>query len=267
MKKAPAKPADTKDWWREFFQPIAGEVMFGPKAGQTALEVSQVLKQTRAKPPLDVLDLACGTGRHSRDLAARGFAVTGLDYSKPYLDQARKAAKKGRLPVRFVHGDMRDLKPHFPANSFDVVVSLYNSFGYFDKRTDDFKMLRGVNRVLRPGGWFVVNTLNEGGVIKRLKKPISTGREPLADVFVIDEARYDRKTRRTICRWTIADARRRKSTVHRLNFTQNVYSHAELKRLLKRAGFTVVTTWGALAGGRFDPRTSWHQTIAARKRG
>jgi SAM-dependent methyltransferase len=162
---------------------------------------------------------------------------------------------------------MRDLKPHFPANSFDIVVSLFNSFGYFDKRTDDFRMLRAVNRVLRPGGWFVVNTLNEGGVLRRLNKPISTGREPLPIVFVFDEARYDRKTRRTICRWMIADARRRKAAVHRLSFAQNVYSHAELKRLLQRAGFTVVTTWGPLAGGRFDPKKSWHQTIAARKCG
>ena len=47
----------------------------------------------------------------------------------------------------------------------------------------------------------------------------------------------------------------------------NVYSHRELKVLLKRAGFTIVTTWGVLAGGRFDPRTSWHQSIAARKPG
>jgi ubiquinone/menaquinone biosynthesis C-methylase UbiE len=267
MQKTPAEPTGAKDWWRDFFQPITGEVMFESKAGTTEAEVARVLRRTKVRPPADLLDLACGTGRHSLALAERGFAVTGLDYSKPYLEQARKTAKKGPLPVGFVRGDMRDLKAHFPANSFDAVVSLFNSFGYFDKRADDFKVLREVYRVLRPGGWFVLNTLNEGGVLKRLKRPIAMGREPLPGVFAIDEARYDRKALRTICRWTIVDARRPKAAVHRLDFAQNVYSHAELKRLLRRAGFTVVTTWGVLAGGRFDPKTSWHQTIAARKRG
>jgi ubiquinone/menaquinone biosynthesis C-methylase UbiE len=267
MKKAAAKPSKTKDWWRDFFQPIAGEIMFAPKAGQAEIEVARVLRQTRVKPPLDVLDLACGTGRHSLVLAARGFAVTGLDYSKPYLSEARKAAKTAELAVQFVRGDMRNLKPHFAGNSFDLVVSLYNSFGYFDRRADDFRMLREVNRVLRPGGWFLVNTLNKGGVLKRLGKPISTGREPVQNVFVIDEARYDRKARQTVCRWTIADTRGTRPAVFRLSFRQNVYSHTELKNLLRRAGFTVEKTWGVLAGGRFDPRKSWHQTIAARKRG
>jgi len=242
-------------------------VMFGTKTGSTDAEIAQVLRKTRVRPPADVLDLACGIGRHSHQFAELGFAVTGLDYSEPYLQQARKAAKRAKLPIRFVQGDMRDLKPHFAPNSFDMVVSLFNSFGYFDKRADDLKMLRTVNRVLRPGGWFVVNTLNEGGVLKRLSKPISMGREPLANLFVIDEARYDRKARRTICRWTIADTRKRKAAVHRLDFAQNVYSHSELKRLLRQAGFTVVSSWGSLGGGRFDPKKSWHQTIAARKPG
>ena len=267
MRKTRPSPSTAKDWWQEFFQPITGEVMFGAKAGNTEAEIAQVLRRTRVKPPAELLDLACGIGRHSHQFAARGFAVTGLDYSEPYLRQARKAAKKDRLSVRFVQGDMRDLKPHFAPSSFDLVVSMFNSFGYFDHRADDFRMLRAVNRVLKPGGWFVINTLNQGGVLKRLKKPISMGREPLANVFVIDEARYDRKTRRTICRWTIADARGRNAAVYRLNFAQNVYSHAELKRLLRRAGFAVVTSWGTLAGGRFDPKKSWHQSIAARKRG
>src|SRR5262249_22826315 len=152
--------------------------------------------------------------------AGRGFAVTGLDYSKPYLRIARQAAKAAGLPIPFVQGDMRDLKPHFAANSFDLVVSMYNSFGYFDRRADDLRMLREVNRVLRPGGWFVVNTLNKAGVIKRLSKPISTGREPVPNVFVIDAARYDRKAAQTVCRWTIADTRGPKPAISRLSFTQ-----------------------------------------------
>jgi len=254
-----------KDWWRHFFQPLAGDVMFLPKAGISAKEVAQVLRQTRVKPPLAVLDLACGRGRHAILFARRGFAVTGLDYSRSYLTEARKAAKQARAPVRFVHGDMKNLAPLFPAASFGLVVSLYNSFGYFDRRDDDFTMLKEVHRVLQPGGLFVINTVNEGGVLKRIKTPVSRGEEPIANVIVLDAARYDRKLKKTICRWTIADFRQRKPALVRLGFEQNVYSHAQLKGLLKRAGFTVERTWGMLPGGAFDARTSWHQTIVARK--
>jgi ubiquinone/menaquinone biosynthesis C-methylase UbiE len=265
MKNLGGEPSHPKEWWRDFFQPITAEIMFGPKAGQTEQEVARVLTQTKAKAPLDVLDLACGTGRHAMVFAARGFSVTGLDYSRAYLREARNAAKEIRAAIRFVHGDMRDLRPHFAANSFGMVVSLFNSFGFFDRRRDDFKMLKAINRVLEPGGWLVINTLNEAGVARRLKKPISLGREPVPNVIMVDAAEYDRAARRTTCRWTIVDARRPKAAIFRKSFTQNVYSHAEMKNLLRPAGFTIEKTWGVLSGGRFDAGKSWHQTIAARK--
>ena len=160
---------------------------------------------------------------------------------------------------------MRDLKPHFAANTFDLAVCLFTSFGYFARRSDDLKTLRAVYRVLRPGGAFVVNTVNGAGVVKRLRSPISLGSEPLPNVFVIDQARYDARTRQTLTTWTIIDARRSRSRVIRKTFRVNVYSHAELKGLLTRAGFKIETAWGMLPGGRFDPRKTWHQTILARK--
>ncbi len=88
-------------------------------------------------------------------------------------------------------------------------MCLYTSFGYFARRSDDLKTLRAVYRVLRPGGAFVVNTVNGAGVVKRLRSPISLGSEPLPNVFVIDQARYDARTRQTLTTWTVIDARRR----------------------------------------------------------
>jgi ubiquinone/menaquinone biosynthesis C-methylase UbiE len=258
--------AALKDWWRDFFNPIVGEVLFLPKAQQSEIEVDQVLKQSQAKPPLNVLDLACGVGRHSLVFARRGFNVTGLDYSRPFLREARKAARKAGQKIRFVHGDMKDLKSYFAPNEFGLVVSLFNSFGYFGSRRDDFKMLKAIHRVLQPGGAFILNTLNGAGCARRLKKPVSFGYEQLPDVFMIDAPRYDVRKRQTFCKWTIIDARRAKVRIFRRSFRQNVYSHAELKRLLTTAGFRIKATWGVLAGGRFNRRESWQQTIVARKR-
>ncbi len=266
MKGLAGRQTALKDWWRDFFKPIVGEVLFIPKAGQSEIEVGQVIKRSKAQAPLNVLDLACGVGRHSVAFAKRGFKVTGLDYSKPFLREARRTARKAEQEIRFVHGNMKNLGSHFAASEFGLVVSLFNSFGYFGSRRDDFKMLKAVRRVLRPGGAFVINTLNRDGVARRLKTPISIGREPLPNVFMIDVARYDVRKRQTVCNWTIVDARRSKASIFRQSFRQNVYSHAELRRLLIAAGFCIETTWGMLPGGRFNRRESWHQTIVARKR-
>jgi len=253
-----------KDWWRGFFEPLVGEIMFAPKANVSKREVDEVSRRTKAKPPLKLLDLACGAGRHSLIFAKRGFDVTGVDYSKPFLREAKRKARVAGLKIRFVHGDMRKLGSRFPANNFGLVISLYNSFGYFDSRRDDAKMLHEVHRVLAPGGAFVINTINLAGAVKRLASPISAGREPLPNVFVIDAAKYDRRKRQIDAAWTIIDARRSKVKVLRKSFRQNIYSHAGLKRLLREAGFRTEAVWGMLPDKPFH-RTSWHQTIVARK--
>ena len=255
-----------KNWWRDFFDPVMGEVLFpSSKIAQSGGEVDQVVKQTKAKPPLDVLDLACGIGRHSVRFAARGFRVTGLDYSKPFLRAARRTAGAKGHHIKFVHGDMRRLNVPFAANTFDLAVCLYTSFGYFARRADDRKVLRAVYRVLRPGGAFVVNTINGAAAVKRLRSPTSLGSEPLPNVFMIDQARYDKRNRQTVTNWTIIDARGAKTRVARKSFRVNMYSHSELKKLLKTAGFRIETAWGMLQGGPFDPKKTWHQTIVARK--
>ena len=252
-------------WWRDFFEPLVGEVMFASKISSSNAEVERIIARAKAKPPMDVLDLACGIGRHSVCFAQRGFRVTGLDYSKPFLVQAQRTARAARQKVRFVQGDMRNVSAYFPASSFDLAVCLYTSFGYFARRADDQKVLRSVYRVLRPGGAFVVNTVNRAAAVKRLRSPISVGREPMPDVFMIDQARYDKQTRQTVTIWTIIDARRPKARIVRKSFRVNVYSHPELRRLLTKTGFKIETVWGMLPGGRFDPRKTWHQTILARK--
>jgi ubiquinone/menaquinone biosynthesis C-methylase UbiE len=239
--------------------------MFASKVARSSAEVDRIIRRAKAKPPMDVLDLACGIGRHSVCFAARGMRVTGLDYSKPFLAQAQKTARAARQKITFVHGDMRKVSAYFAPDSFDLAVCVYTSFGYFARRSDDQKVLRSVYRVLRPGGAFVVNTVNRSAAVERLRSPISLGSEPLPTVFVIDQARYDRQTKQTVATWTIIDTRRSKARVVRKSFRVNVYSHAELKRLLTTAGFEIESVWGMLPGGRFDPKTTWHQTILARK--
>ena len=80
----------------------------------------------------DVLDLACGPGRHVVTLAKRGFRVTGVDLSPFLLRKARERARAENVDVEWVQEDMRRfVRPE----SFDLAISLFTSFGYFEAKT------------------------------------------------------------------------------------------------------------------------------------
>jgi ubiquinone/menaquinone biosynthesis C-methylase UbiE len=255
-----------KTWWKTFFKPITADVMFKPRTGkQTKLEVDMILKAIKKNGRLKILDLCCGEGRHSVQFAKK-HNVVGLDYSKDFLKVAKsKIGKSERL--KFIHGDMKLTSKYFSNESFDLAVSLFNSFGYFDKRSDDLKVLKEVNKVLKLGGIFVINTLNGSGVKTRLgdKKPTHLGYETERNVFMLDHAYFDEKKMRTFANWTIIDARKSKTQIFRSKFGQNVYLHSELKSMLQKSGFKIVKTWGILSGEKFNEKKSWHQTIVAMK--
>lgn len=255
-----------KNWWKTFFTPITAVVMFKPRMGkQTKREVNTILKSIKKGSILDVLDLCCGEGRHSVEFAKK-HNVIGLDYSKNFLKVARsKVGKSNRL--KFIHGDMKLTSKYFSNESFDLVVSLYNSFGYFDKRSDDLQVLKEVNKVLKPGGFFVINTLNGSAVKNKLghKKITRVGFEADRNVFMLDQAYFDNIKMRTFSSWTIVDARKSKTQIFRKKFSQNVYLHKELKTMLQKTGFRIIKTWGILSGEKFNEKISWHQTIVAKK--
>src|SRR5437870_11577289 len=101
-----------------------------------------------------ILDAPCGFGRHSIELARRGFQVTGVDFSETELDRARKAATEAGVPLRLVCQDIRDME--FPGE-FDLAVNLFSWIGYFSDDEDRLVIGR-YGRALKPGAGFVLAT-------------------------------------------------------------------------------------------------------------
>ena len=261
------------DWWKTFFDEQIGDFMFGRISSiKTVAEVKTILRNSKLRQKGDILDLACGRGRHSIEFARRKYSVIGFDYSKAYLEKAQRLARVEKVQdhVSFVRGDMRRLSPLLSSESFDLVVSLYNSFGYFSKRSDDQRVLNEAAQVLKPGGFLVLNTLNHAGVEHRLcSLPTSAGLAGLdrweqhsRKEFLLDRARYDVKRREIRVDWHFLDLKAGKNQTH--SFRQNVYSTEDLEKMLKKAGFSIVKRWGRLDGEKFR-RTSWHQTVLAKK--
>ncbi|HYW06353.1 MAG TPA: class I SAM-dependent methyltransferase [Longimicrobium sp.] len=135
---------------------------------RTAREIAGLREMVEVDPGARVLDLACGWGRHSVALAGAGYHVTGMDLSETLLRAARARAEKAGVEVEWVRGDMRAIP--FEAH-FDLVVSLFSSLGYFLSDEQDLRVLRGARRALRPGGWFVLETMHRdhavGGYAER----------------------------------------------------------------------------------------------------
>ncbi len=152
----------THEWFRDWF----GEEYLAIYPHRDEREARDAVRLYReaVSPPADtlVLDLACGAGRHLRDLSAGGLAAIGLDLSMTLLRRARGTGEADPL----VRGDMRVLP--FRDAAFGGLTSFFTSFGYFDDPADDRRVLGEMNRVLQAGGSFMLDFLNADRVRRDL---------------------------------------------------------------------------------------------------
>ncbi|MBC8338142.1 MAG: methyltransferase domain-containing protein [Rhodospirillales bacterium] len=149
------------EWWRTLFNAVYlrtdGDVVENDT--NTQADVDLVIDAIGLEVNDRILDLCCGQGRHSLELARRGFRrITGLDRSRYLIRLARKRAKERGFDVRFREGDAR--KFAFRGNDFDCVLVMGNSFGYFDQEDDDLAVLSTVSRALRPSGKLFMDVTN-----------------------------------------------------------------------------------------------------------
>ena len=138
-------------------------VMFGEQRSVSAVaEVDQVLALLGTQPGIAVLDLCCGPGRHSLELARRGFHVTGVDRTAAYLDRARQLASQEGLNVEFVQDDMRRFCP--PDAFRQPSYSLFTSFGFFEDPAENQSVLCNLYRSLKGGGALIVDVMGKATV-------------------------------------------------------------------------------------------------------
>lgn len=178
-----------------------------------------------------VLDLACGPGRHAAALVREGARVVGLDLSRALLFAARR-----RDTGPLVRGDMRRLP--FRSGTFDVVVNLFTSFGYFASDAEHGEVLDEVARVLRPGGRFVLDFLNATAVRAGL---VSHDESQAGGSKVVQERRISEDGRYVVKSIHVSGDSR--------TFTERVrlFDRADLEAMLAARGIVP-----ELAGGDYD---------------
>lgn len=228
-----------KPWYVEFFGEEYLQVYgLARTPDRTRMEVDQILQLLNLPVGSKILDLCCGYGRHSIELATRGYNVTGLDLSEHLLNRAKSDAERAEVEVEWVHGDMRDL----PFESeFHAVINMFNSFGYFETEEEDQRVLEQVCGVLLPGGGFLQEIPNVASFVRAVE---STKVGCLPDeVFVIEERDFDPVSGRMSLqiRRLLPDGRR---TLSELDM--RLYSPPEMKTMLGKAGLEVRGMYGAL---------------------
>jgi len=135
----------------------------------TRREVDLICELLPIRPEDKILDLCGGHGRHSMVLCARGITrCTILDYSQYLLDYARTCAKECNYHMDFIQADAR--RTGLPSESFDHVIIMGNSLGYIQEPSADREILTEAGRLLRPGGWLLVD-VTDGAAIKNSFSP------------------------------------------------------------------------------------------------
>lgn len=149
-------------WFTTWFDTPYYKLLYGHHDDVEASRwVDALIDRLELIPNSEVLDMACGRGRHARLFANAGMRVTGIDLSDACIEEARSIAEQ----VGFYVHDMRE---PFARERFDLAVCLFTSLGYSSDRNDDQRTLENATTALRPGGRFVLDLMNAERVKREL---------------------------------------------------------------------------------------------------
>ncbi len=142
-------------WFKDWFNtPYYHQLYFKRDENEAAAFIDKLIAYL--KPPADavMLDVACGKGRHSIQLAGKGFDVTGIDLSTDSIAEARLSEADN------LHFYVHDMRLPFCMNYFSYAFNFFTSFGYFRTRREHDNAIRTIAQSIRPGGIFVMDYLN-----------------------------------------------------------------------------------------------------------
>ncbi len=242
-KRTELKMSAQTNWWENFFTGLTVDfwrATMTPEA--TRAEADFFEKQFAPQPGARLLDVPCGDGRLSLELARRGYRMTGVDISSDFLEAARKSTTEEKLSIEWRQSDMRELPW---VEEFDGAFCAGSSFGYFDD-AGNAAFAKAVFGALKPGGRFAIDAIKAAEVILpnfRERFEIEVG-----DIRFVAENRYDPVTGRVENRYTITRGDRSETRLA----SHRVYSYCEVLCLLRKAGFGPFAGYGSLSGEPFQ---------------
>jgi cyclopropane fatty-acyl-phospholipid synthase-like methyltransferase len=224
---------NTTSEWQRFFDGHAPFYMDNVFTKNTIKEVDFLLKELNLPKGNHILDIGCGTGRHSIELAKRGYHVTGIDLSSGMLSQAEETARDAKVKVEWIQADATRFKSD---KLFDAAICLCEgAFGLLGKKDDsenhDLLILRNINVSLKPRAKLILTALNACAMIRRYSpEDVRKGKFDTHTLVEIHPMEYETSGG--------------KSSVM---LREKGFTAPELTLLFQQAGFKVEQVWGGTA--------------------
>ena len=239
------------NWYEDFFHGVALDLWRKAiRPEQTKAEGDFLVNALQCEPGSHLLDVPCGNGRLSFELARRGYRVTGVDISKEFIEEARSSAmdlNRDQPPataggsdsvaqVEFILGDMRRVEGDA---IYDGAYCFGNSFGFL-AYADMEAFLKGVAHALKPGARFVIETgMSAESSIGKFEEHAS---HQIEDILVTINEQYLAEESCIDTEYIFecdgkSESRKAKHWI---------YTAAEIRRMLERAGFSVLNLYGSL---------------------
>jgi len=214
------------------------------KESQAASQVDFLEKVVPLHSGDDILDLACGYGRHAVILAQRGYAVTGYDQSSDYIQQAKHAAKETSIEVTFDRVDMRKLNA---VEQFDCVLSLSSSLAFY---SDDVNVdiLGRIHRALRTGGRFCFDQANVFWLSEYFGIKKHKGKQELPDGRV---HRYETTFDAATCVLSRRSILEENTGCSESGWDLRYYTLPELRMIMQTIGFNLSGSYGDYDGSPY----------------
>jgi len=220
--------------WEKFFEIHAPGYMENVFTRNTKAEVDFIINEMKLNPGEHILDMGCGTGRHSVELARRGFEVTGVDLSQAMLNQASKAAESAGVEVEFIRSNAAEFQSD---EKFDAAISLCEgAFSLFGKDEDPYErdaaILDNVHRSLKPGRYFLLTVLNAMRHIRMYdKEAVRKG--------VFNPYLYIERTEQEV---------EVNGVTEKVTLLEKGYASGEIILMMRAAHFRIINMWGGTAG-------------------
>lgn len=241
----------SKEWFSEWFDSPYYHILYKNRDMQEAeFFLQNLVNKLGFTPSQELVDLACGKGRHSIFLNSLGFHVTGVDLAAHSI-AAAKQFENERL-----HFEVQDLRNLPYIDKFDVALNLFTSFGYFDCDDTNKTVISQIYKSLKPNGTLVIDFMNVACVLSRLV---------YEEIKVVDGIEFH------ISKRVVGDL-----ILKRIEFTDGgkAYAYSEevqvltlddFKRLLDCGGFELKATYGNYKLEPFDVNSSDRLILVATK--
>lgn len=243
-----------KEWYKDWFSSDEYLNLYSHRDDEDAEKLLElILTETNPVKNALVLDAACGAGRHSINLASRGYHVVGFDLSKSLLRRAKQDAYKKNVDVSLFCGDLRKISLN---KKFDLILNLFTSFGYFPGDEENFSFVRTAYHLLNEKCFYLLDFLNSSYLLNHL----------------IPETVKEFENKKIIERRRIQGNRVVKQIIIQNGITESsylesvrLYSKEKIVSEFEQIGFNLVKEFGDYDGSIFNAEKSQRLILFFRK--